>query len=336
MIVNPEEFYSGFSTDYTNKSFEVFLEPTEETLFSVWEEKFKNFDNVNVCLSGGIDSQFLMYVLSTLKKNIKIYIFSWIWDDCVFNSPDVLHAIRFCKKYGYEYTNIEIDYKSFLETGKCLEVCKQYRAESPQIAMQLYMLGFIDNNNPIFLGSDTPLIQYDFANQTCSVTGLNYQVYTTTAFLNYAKINKKIVIKDLFKTSPKTQYLSYKSFIDITKDNKLVYPKTNSPVSNYSLRLLTYNSLGATDYLMKPLLKNSGFEILKMHLAKDSGVYNQYDILYRFPIIGLLKHEDWYTDASKFKIKFKHSIMADILKEYEDFCKTTSDLNKVEIYNFIL
>lgn len=336
MITDPTNFYSGFQLDYTNRNFTVLFEPTNDNLLSVWENEFRLFDNVNVCLSGGIDSQFLVYVLSKLKKKLKIYIFSFTWDDCVINSPDVLHAIRFCERYGCEYQNIEIDYKKFLDSGKCLEVCKRYRADSPQIAMQLHMLDFIDNDDPIFLGADTPLIQYDFKNQTGSIAGLSYQFYTTTAFLNYAKINNKLVIKDIFKMTPETQYLSYKLFLDVTKDSKLVYPKSSSPVSNYSLRLLMYTYLGAESFLIKPLLKNTGFEILKMHLAKNSGVYNQFDLLYRFSLTNQLKREDWYADFSKFKVKFKDSSIANILKEYEDFCKTTDSLSKVEVYNFIL
>ena len=335
-----KHYYSGFELDYNNKTFEIlFDEQDNATLMSVWEEEFKQFTDVNLCLSGGIDSQFLLYVLTTLKKNVKIYIFSWLWEDCVFNSPDVLHAIRFCKKHNLDYTNIDIDYKKFVNTAQLLGTCKKYKTNSPQIALQLHMLDFIENNNTTFLGADTSLMQFDFKNNKGSVTGINYQFFTTMPFLNYSNINNRLVIKDIFKMTPLTHYLSYKQFIETTKKYKLVYPcdsASETVMSIQPIKKLQYDDLGADNYIMEPLLKNTGFEILKMHLAKESGIYNQYDMLYRFPLLVSLNSEDWYTDLRKFKVKIRHPAMKSFLTEYEEFCMSATDLKQVNIYNFIL
>lgn len=337
--VDPSYYYSGHKLDYSKQTFELLFNSSDASLMSVWEEEFKTFTNVNICLSGGIDSQFLVYVLSKLKKNIKIYIFSLVWDDCVFNSPDVLHAIRFCKRHNLEYTNIDIDYKKFSSNTEILEICRKYKANSPQIALHLKMLDFIDNNNPIFLGSDTPLMQYDFETKKASVSGINYQFYVTNAFLNYSLINNRLVIKDIFKMTPTTQYLSYKNFIETTKKYKLVLPvipSSSTVLSPQHIKLNQYNELGAESFIMNPLVKNTGFEILKIHLAKQSGVYNQYDLLYRFPLETLLKLEDWLHDHGSIKVKIKHPAMKEFLIQYEDFCNNTEDLKKAELYNFLL
>ena len=338
--VDPSYYYSGYKLDYNKKTFELLLDDrTDATLMSAWEEEFKKFTNVNVCLSGGIDSQFLVYVLTQLNKNIKIYIFSLVWDDCVFNSPDVLHAIRFCKRHNLEYTNIELDYKKFSSNTEILEICRKYKAESPQIALHLKMLDFIDNNDPIFLGGDTPLMQYDFETKKSMLSGINYQFYTTNAFLNYSLINNKLVIKDIFKMTPTIQYLSYKHFIETTKKYKLVLPTvpTSSTVlSHQYIKLNQYNELGATSFIMNPLVKNTGFEILKIHLAKQTGIFNQYDILYRHPLETLLKLEDWFHKLNEFKLKIRHPAMKEFITQYEDFCNNTTDLKKAELYNFLL
>ena len=336
--MDPAHYYSGYKLDYSEKTFELLLNSkTDSNLMSVWEEEFKSFTNVNVCLSGGIDSQFVVYVLTKLCKNIKIYIFSLIWDDCVFNSPDVLHAIRFCKRHNLEYTNIEIDYKKFSSNTEILETCKKYKTDSPQIALHLKMLDFIDNSNPIFLGSDTPLMQYDFDTKKGTVSGLSYQFYTTNAFLNYSIINNKLVIKDIFKMTPTTQYLSYKHFIETTKKHKLVLPaipSTSTVLSPQQIKLNQYNELGAESFIMNPLVKNTGFEILKIHLAKHSGIFNQFDLLYRFPLETLLKLEEWYH--IDFKVIIRHPAMKGFISQYEDFCNNTTDLKKAELYNFLL
>lgn len=333
-----DRYYSGFKLDYTNKTFEIMFEDSDKSLMEIWAEEFKSFTDVNVCLSGGIDSQFLVYLMGCLKKQIKIYIFSWVWEDCVFNSPDVLHAIRFCERHNLSYTNIEIDYKKFISATQLLETCRKYKTDSPQIALQLKMLDLIDNDNPIFLGADTPIMQYDFKNNKASIAGINYQFFSTGAFLNYANINKKIIIKDVFKMTPETQFQSYKHFLNTTKKYKMIYPFTGeeSAISIQPIKKLMYDELGAKEFIIEPLLKNTGFEILKMHLAKKTGIYNQYDLLYRAPIKSSLKAEDWYEGLKQFKVKIRHPAMKSFVQEYEKFCQDTEGLNKIDIYNFIL
>lgn len=336
-LVDPTEFYSGFTIDYANKTIKAVLDDSvaEETLLAVWSKKFASFSNVNMCLSGGIDSQFVLSMLSKLEKNITVYIFSFVWEDCVFNSPDVLHAIRYCDRFGYTYKNIEIDYKAFLEGIGFIEYCRQYNAESPQIALQLRMLDYIDNSDPVFLGGDIPLLDYDFSAKCSNIQGIGYQPFMTYAFLNYAKQNKRLIIKEMLRMCSTTHAISYKEFLNTTKKHKLVFPSTVSgPGSTQPLRELFYRDLGGQ--LIPPLLKNTGFEILKMHLAKKSGIYNQYDLNYRYPLQQLLSKEAWYLQTKK-QFKFVSSpYLEEIKSEFEEFCKTTLDIKPIEHYNFIL
>lgn len=339
-LQDPRDFYSGFKIDYENAVIETLVDPNgiSTSLLSVWEERFKNFNQVNVCLSGGIDSQFVLSTLKKLKKEITVYIFSFVWEDCVFNAPDVIHAIRYCQRYGYDYTNIEIDYKVILEGAEFINYCKTYKTDSPQIVIQLKMLDCIKNSNPIFLGGDIPLLEMDDKANKANFISLSYQPFMTNAFLNYSIIHNKIVIKELFRMDPVTHALSYKEFINTTKKHKLIMLNSNNAYTGQSqpLRIKYYTDLGAD--IMPPLLKNTGFEILKMHLAKISGVYNHFDLLYRLPIKQILANEEWYknwTDSKKAILKI-HPFLKELKQEYEDFCKTTPDVNPIELYNFIL
>ncbi len=333
-LKDPGKFYRAFSVAENSNVLKIFLEETDKTLMELWEEELSSFSDVNVFLSGGIDSQFVLHLLSKLGKNITVYIFSWLWDDCVINSADVIHATRYCNKFGYSYKTIEIDYKQFLHTNQHLSICKQYHASSPQISLQLKMLDFVDNDNPIFLGGDPPIINYNLLNKKSSVWGLDYQVYMTNAFLRYSVANKKIVIKDLFKISPEISWLSHKLFVEVTKKHKVVYPEfTGELVSHQPIRKLFYQELGTE--LLLPLLKNTGFETLKVHLAKESGIYNQYDMLYRYPLLKALERETWYSTAPK--AKFMNSeLIKQIVDEHNKFCTESVDFTVIENYNFNL
>lgn len=335
-LVDPAEFYKGFVIDYDNTSIKALTDETATgTLLEIWSKKFAGFSNVNMCLSGGIDSQFVLSMLSKLEKNITVYIFSFVWEDCVFNAPDVIHAIRYCERFGYTYKNVEIDYKSFLEGISFIKYCRQYKAESPQIALQLKMLDYIDNSDPVFLGGDVPFLDFNFLTKRANMIGIAYQPFMTYAFLNYAKQNSRVIIKEMFRMCSITQAISYKEFLNTTKKHKLVCPSTSTGAgSTQPLRELFYRDLGGE--LIPPLLKNTGFEILKMHLAKKSGIYNQYDLKYRHPLKQVLSNEDWYQKSKKHFNFISTQYLDKIKDEFEEFCRTTPDIKPIALYNFIL
>lgn len=336
-LKDSSQFYKGYKVDYNERTLDILLEEPDNgtTLFNAWDETFAGFNKVNVCLSGGIDSQFALSVMKRLGKQIHVYIFQFIWEDNVFNSPDVLHAIRYCERFNHPYTIIDIDYKHFLHTGQHLKVCKLYRAASPQIALQLKMIDLIeDKETPVVLGGDVPMLEYDKSKKTSNLIGLQYQPFMTNAFLNYGLTNNRIVVKDLFRINPVTYYLGLKQLVETTKQHKLILTINHTGSgSTQPLRKLIYSDIGAD--LVPPLLKQTGFEILKMHLAKLSGVYNQYDVLFRHPLERTLKQESWFH-VSKFNVRIKQFEVQKIKKEYESICNESADLEEVVNYNFIL
>ena len=335
-FVNPAQFYNGFNIDYTGKTIEVLtLETVEHSLLEIWERAFASFSKVNMCLSGGIDSQFVLSMLSKLNKDITVYIFSFVWEDCVFNASDVLHAIRYCNRYGHSYKNVEIDCKPFFDGISYVEYCKKYKTLSPQIALQLKMLDCIDSNDPIFLGGDVPFLEFDFSTSRANFIGVSYQPFLTQSFLNYAVTNNKVVVKDLLRINPEAHTVSYNEFVKTTKKHKLICPAQGN-VQTQPLRLLYYRDIGAD--IIAPLLKNTGFENLKMHLAKKTGIYNQFDVKYRHPLTQFLSSESWFNQSpmsSKFNLKASNHL-SKIRDDFEEFCKTESDIKPIELYNFDL
>jgi hypothetical protein len=336
--MNPAQFYKGYSVNYDERIIEVSAEKTDstETLMSLWAAEFSKFETVNVCFSGGIDSQFVLSILRRLGKNTNVYIFSFLWENSVFNSPDVLHAIRYCEKFGYKYTNVEIDFQEFVNTNKHLDYCLAYKTNSPQIALHLRMLDFIDNPYPIFFGTEVPMFEHnlDTMNVNVSRAGLIHHLFTTNSFLNYSTINNKLVIKDMFALNPKTHYLGFKQFTDTAMSYKVIFPESDASAGrSQPLRKLFYSDLGAE--LLPPLLKNTGFEILKMHLAKQTGVYNQFDVDYRYPLNNTLSSKKWYF-KNKYRIKFQSTAIEELRIFYEKVSREDPEMVPLEIYNFIL
>jgi hypothetical protein len=334
--LDPAHFYRGFQAEVDKRQVTLLLNPPDHNtnLYDLWTTEFSNFNKVNVCLSGGIDSQFVLSVMSRLKKDISVYIFAFVWEDCIFNSPDVTHAIRYCDRYGYKYSLIEIDYEKFLKENKHVKFCRTYDIVSPQIALQLHMLDYIENNDPTFLGCDIPLFQYDFTEQQAHLMNTSSYLSIPLPFLNYARINQKIIIKEIFTISPEIYYLGFKHFVDTTIKHKLVIDKNFSiPGVSQPLRKLFYSDLGAD--ILPPLLKNTGFELLKIHLAKRTGVYNEFDLKYRHPL-NLILNSSKKIDLDNFKITTKSNELSNLLKQFEDFCKATPDIKPIKLYNFIL
>lgn len=331
-------FYKGFSFDYVSKILELHIEKpeTDVTLFEIWDHEFRHFNEFNVCLSGGIDSQFSLSILKNLGKTAHVYIFAFTWEDCVFNSHDVVHAIRYCKRFNHKYTVIDIDYKQFLHTNQHLKTCQTYKAISPQIAWQLKMLDSIENKTiPTLVGGDVPIIMLDRKTNIASLLGASTQPFMTNSFLRYSIENKCIVIKDLFRINPVTHYLGYKQFLETTKKHRIALSNDNNFIGqSQPFRKVMYEDLGAD--LLAPLLKQTGFETLKAHLAKLSGVYNQYDILYRYPLEKTLAQENWF-DKDNFKVTVPNlKPLKDIQQEYELFCKENNDITYIEQYHFLL
>lgn len=337
-LLKQEDFYKGFRVNYDEKTLEILTAPSDEqhSLIDEWATQFKQFDKVHVCLSGGIDSQFVLSILHNLKKDIHVFVFSFLWENCVINSSDVVHATRLCNQFGFEYTSIDIDFKQFLHTGESLKVCKKYKAHSPQVALQLKMLDYIPNKEiPVFLGGDLPMFTYNGKTEKAEISGFNNVVFTTNAFCNYGIINDRIVIKDLFRINPVTTYLGFKEVVNVAKKTKLVVPAdiTGSGTSQ-QIRKHVYTNLGAT--LISPLLKNTGFEMLKQHLAIESGVYNQFDLLYRAPLENTINQESWMDVTKGYSFLIKKSAISELLNEYERFCRETPDIKFCKAYNFIL
>jgi hypothetical protein len=100
------------------------------------------------------------------------------------------------------------------------------------------------------------------------------------------------MFKDLFKLDCYTNYLSVKFNLDVIQQHKKYFADINAYAdSSFVYKQYYYEMLGAK--LMSPLYKATGFETLKNMFAQETGIYNQFDKLYRYPLQSRIMSEPW-------------------------------------------
>lgn len=96
-----------------------------------------------------------------------------------------------------------------------------------------------------------------------------------------------------------------------------------------------YKSFGVN--IDVPILKNTGFENIKKHMAITTGVYNDFDIKYRLPIETNFLAIDWYKNFNKISVLdkplSKYTAYNEIVEEYKNMLKD-NNLTNLALYNF--
>jgi len=263
------------------------------TLYDIWAEKFKNIKECQLFLSGGLDSQFSLHLLKTLKVSIDTVICDMRWGDVTVNAHDVLAAQRYANLNDLTYRMFVLDLKELFESEEYVSIGLKYRTGSPQITAQIKMLELAANNVCI-LGGDPTIVKYDLAKNSMSLVNSHkgFIVNNLCAFYNFAVESNIPVIKDPFKMDQYTNYLSLKFNLDVIQQCNTYFAELSSyQDSNYLYKQHYYSLLGAK--LMPPLYKATGFETVKKMLAQETGIYNQFDKLYRHPLYDLILSQPW-------------------------------------------
>ena len=343
-MTNQHLFYVGnphtVAFDLQTKSVKVRLQSTDQELDELWSEHFSQFSEILLCLSGGMDSQFSAHLACKYCKNVSAITFQYIWHNDVVNASDVLMATRFCERYGISHRVVDIDLKDFLD-NHLKHTAKNYYTLSPQIACHLYAMekNLANSKVPVLMGGEVPLITHrnktavmpfrwpsslsgNFADDKASHFQKLVMPYEIMSTLN--QIN---LIRDPFLMSDKIHYLSLARNLLMFETKKIIVSMDDpmkTEITEYKRSF--YESFGFD--FMVPLKKFTGFERLKVHLAMQTGRYNEFDILYRQPLRSLGIPNDKslakpiFTDESQFLLEQAQNII------------DHSDLRDVNSYDF--
>ena len=306
---------------------------------------FNQLDSVTCCLSGGVDSQFSLWL--ALQSGIKVQLATYaaIWDDNIVNSQDVLKSMSISKALNLPLKLIDINLKEYLESGAYIDTAVQYKTDSPQIATHLAFLNALSKSldtEAVLMGGDPPLaaIISDTDNLDEFSVGLhNAKGYYTRIFapyVNYANSNNLHLLKDLFYSTPETFYLAVKHNIDVIKNTGMYLNVTKQHpirISSHIYRTEYYKQLGAN--IEPQLVKNTGFETVKKHLASLTGNYDEFDQQYRNPLEHNLRQFSWYRNFTKATALDNVAVNTKpIFDEISSAIKCSDNLIKTSTYSF--
>lgn len=254
--------------------------------------QLKHVKHANVCLSGGVDSQFALRVAQQLNVPITLYTYVTLWNDTPINSDDVLQAEIIAEKNSLPLEKVYIDLHDFFNTGKHLEYANKYKTSSPQIAVHLYFIEktFKDKEGTLFLGGEVPIMSMNSAQNEGpeDIAGLSAGFFignTVSYRLLCDKLNIDLV-KDIPLYTPEIIYKVLKHSISVVKEKQIHAERREelTGINMYAQKLKyeIYESILPGG--INPLVKRTGFEKLKKYYATSTGIYNQFDLLYRTPI----------------------------------------------------
>lgn len=270
-----------------------FKDPGNISFWEIWGEKLKAINHCQLYLSGGIDSQFSAHVLKTLGVKFTSFICDMRWGNITVNAHDVMSAIRYCEIHNLKYQLFVLDLEEFFISEEYLSIGLKYKTTSPQIAAHLKMIE-MSATDYIVLGGDPPLIRYNPVTGETVITPVN-KLYIAGLLCPYYNvgIEKNLpVIKDFFKVDCYSNFLAVKHNLNVISEYQTYYGDlTHYNSDSFTYKQHYYNLLGAD--IISPLYKATGFETVRKMLAQETGVYDQFDKLYRVPLKNLIYSQPW-------------------------------------------
>ena len=356
----------GMVVDCSTDHFvEINTTPTEKTMLECISDILADKDDIHLCLSGGLDSQFsLMYCLE-LNKNITAYTYRSFWKDTIVNSEDVYIAEQLAKKHNFVHHVIDIDLYEFFNKNKHFEYGPKFLNKSPQLSVHFYFIELLKKTydiDHILLGGDPPLFRYNpklkETSKNFSIVGEKFFQDVMAQYYYFCESIGVECIRDIYFHSPEATYTAYQNNLDTLKKFK-VYTKMSDAIKDrnrkdvYTYKYHYYKNI--IPDLIPQKSETTGFENLKKILATESGVYNKFDLLYRRPQISLDINSVWarertaivstrgsnrnfISNKKKKVFVFNRNIKypPEVLQMYKDFCNLSQqeDMECVNRYSF--
>ena len=275
---------------------------TDKTLEQIWQSKISQFDRPVVLVSGGLDSQLAANVVKKYAKNASAIIYDLVWNHNTINGQDLVMAQKFCDSIQLPYKVKTVDLTDFLD-HQLLEFGRKYKVSSPQVASLLYAIAQTNfpKGSQLVMGGEPHFVTKDSAGNA-ALSIISDTNHKSGLFINYYAPFQLLaedlgisILRDINVVSPEAQYQSIRHNIDvITRHKKIGVSNSNSlKDSMWQYKNIFYDSFDY-DFIL-PLAKKTGFESIQIHLAAASGVYDQFNVLYRTPLENICRTEKWYN-----------------------------------------
>tara|TARA_R110001592_G_scaffold138966_3_gene358597 strand:+ start:3907 stop:4962 length:1056 start_codon:yes stop_codon:yes gene_type:complete len=314
---------------------------TEKTYIECIGDNLSHRDDINLALSGGIDSQFSLQCCLELNKNITLYTYRSYWEGMLINTEDVYLAEKLAKKYNLTQHIIDIDLSDFYNTLKHFKYSTKYFNASPQLSVHFYFIERLVNEfgiDHLMMGGDATILKYPnvklLPTTKIRLAGESfYQDHMAPYYLFCDSLGIECM-RDIGLHSPESVYANFRNNLDVLKNKNIYLEIDNTFQKNnvYAYKTEFYKNI--TPNIIPQVIGNTGFENLKKILAMETGVYNQFDVQYRFPqsdivpeFISNRKNYEFYRSKIR-NVQYSPHIQ-DIFKEFIDYI----DKNDVQCVN---
>lgn len=233
--------------DFTVSEFKETVKSPIQAAVEAVNDIVKNYPPpYNLFVSGGIDSQAMLYAWKTSNHPFNVYTFRY---NQTYNIHDIKTLFLFCERESIPYTIVDFDYFKFLEE-EYDGIAKKYKCSSPQISMHIKMASMFTGTN-VFSGN--------FLLQVSAVLS-----HAILGIYRYSRTNEgKNTIPYFFLHTPELAY----SMHGFKQDN---FDKINELEKlGYRRKARVYNLVGFP--VIPQEQKFTGFEKFKEHY--DSHTY---------------------------------------------------------------
>ena len=135
--------------DFTVSEFKETVKSPIQAAVEAVNDIVKNYPPpYNLFVSGGIDSQAMLYAWKTSNHPFNVYTFRY---NQTYNIHDIKTLFLFCERESIPYTIVDFDYFKFLEE-EYDGIAKKYKCSSPQISMHIKMASMFTGTN-VFSGN---------------------------------------------------------------------------------------------------------------------------------------------------------------------------------------
>ena len=121
----------------------------EETVIAaemIWAQKQ---GKLQLCYSGGLDSEYVLSVLLKLGMEVEVVIMN-----TAYNQHETKYAFKFCEAKNIKPTIIDLDFDKFVKSGKLLEIAESIQCAAYQIPASMWLASQLDGT--VITGNDPP------------------------------------------------------------------------------------------------------------------------------------------------------------------------------------
>jgi hypothetical protein len=227
--------------------------------------------NIQLCLSGGVDSECMLQAFRASGVAFKVVFLKF---KNSLNEFDIKTNKNICESLGIKFTEIDLDIIDFFSKEKHLDYGVKYRCQSPQLAVHLWLLDQIDGL-PALGGN--PFAQTVLSGAPFFI-GLPGDLHA--CYFRYLNQNKRTGAPWFFIYSPEMCSAFLRTDVAIKIRQHGLAPSQYS----YHLKCITYNQAG---FNIRPRdNKFTGFELVRQHYDQLNGTQFgvSFDKLFRKPL----------------------------------------------------